>query len=169
MQTVAEYTVQKAAKKGTFEVAKTPHKSHHNAQTKGLPLITPRFQVSVFGHTRIPSVALRCSVVAIWFAKPSVVLGAPDKYLDHRLSPDGQSVMMELADARTQRCDLSIHELSRESRTRLTNGPADDGSVVWSPDGRRMAFFHFGSLSTPMFQKRSPRSPSFSIGCSALD
>src|SRR5262249_3273510 len=33
MRTVPEYTVQKAAKKGTFEVAKTLHKTRRNAQT----------------------------------------------------------------------------------------------------------------------------------------
>jgi serine/threonine-protein kinase len=54
-------------------------------------------------------------------------------------SPDGDRLAMTINDG-TQ-WDIWIYEWSRDTLTRLTLDPADDGSPVWSPDGRHVVFF----------------------------
>jgi serine/threonine-protein kinase len=55
-----------------------------------------------------------------------------------RFSPDGDRLAMQINDG-TQ-WDIWIYEWSRDTLTRLTFDPADDGGAVWSPDGRHVAF-----------------------------
>ena len=58
-----------------------------------------------------------------------------------RLSPDGQRAALTINDARTGSGDLWIQDLARDTRTRFVSGPTDDSAPVWSPDGRRLAYF----------------------------
>jgi Tol biopolymer transport system component len=53
-----------------------------------------------------------------------------------RLSPDGKRVAFRTP---APNCDIWIHDLARGSTTRLTL-EGDNHGVVWSPDGRRIAF-----------------------------
>ena len=48
---------------------------------------------------------------------------------------------MVTVDRRTGSGDLWIHDIARDTRTRFTLGASDDSEPVWSPDGRRLAFF----------------------------
>nr|MBA3257663.1 protein kinase [Pyrinomonadaceae bacterium] len=66
---------------------------------------------------------------------------APGDHYAQRLSPDGQKVVMAISDARTGSADLWIQDIARDTHTRFTVSPADEGNPVWSPDGRRLAFF----------------------------
>ncbi|HEX9425806.1 MAG TPA: protein kinase, partial [Pyrinomonadaceae bacterium] len=68
-------------------------------------------------------------------------VGVPSKYYALRLSPDGQQVALAVSDERTGTSDIWIHDLAHETRTRFAFGPTDDAEAVWSPDGRRLAFF----------------------------
>lgn len=68
-------------------------------------------------------------------------IGALGLFGDLRLSPDGQRVALTLSDERTISGDIWIHDLARDTATRFAFGPNDDGSAVWSPDGRRLAYF----------------------------
>ncbi|MDQ3750188.1 MAG: protein kinase, partial [Acidobacteriota bacterium] len=68
-------------------------------------------------------------------------VGAPGEHYDLSLSPDGQKVATAITDKQTGSGDLWIHDLARDTRTRFTVGPSDDGAAIWSPDGRRLAFF----------------------------
>jgi Tol biopolymer transport system component len=59
-----------------------------------------------------------------------------------RLSPDGQRAALTLDDAgASSGGDLWIQDLTRDTRTRFVSGPTDDGDGIWSPDGRRLAYF----------------------------
>ena len=68
-------------------------------------------------------------------------IGGPNLYGDVRLSPDGQRLAVMINDARTTSADIWIYDLARDSRARFASGPADDSNPVWSPDGRRLAYF----------------------------
>ena len=68
-------------------------------------------------------------------------VGAPDYYAELRLSPDGQKLALGIPDPREGSGDLWILDLARDTRTRFVSGPDDDSGPVWSPDGRRLAYF----------------------------
>jgi len=67
--------------------------------------------------------------------------GAPGDHYYLRLSPDGQKAVVAINDERTGSSDLWIQDIARGTRTRFTASESDEGDPVWSPDGRRLAFF----------------------------
>ncbi len=68
------------------------------------------------------------------------VAGRPQPAMrDVTVSPDGSRIAVSADEAGTG--DVWVHEADREVRSRLTLDEAEDGSPVWSPDGRRIAFF----------------------------
>jgi len=80
----------------------------------------------------------------VWFdrgGREMERIGAPGEHYDLSLSPDGQKVVMATTDKQTGSGDLWIHDIARDTRTRFTVGSSDDGKAIWSPDGRRLAFF----------------------------
>jgi eukaryotic-like serine/threonine-protein kinase len=76
-------------------------------------------------------------------------VGEPNEHGTIRLSPDGQRVAVAISDARTGVGDLWIYDLARNTRTRFTSSPGDDGFFVWAPDGRRAAFFSIRGENKP--------------------
>jgi serine/threonine protein kinase/Tol biopolymer transport system component len=56
------------------------------------------------------------------------------------LSPDQGRVVYEKADPASRTQDLWVLDLAREIQTRLTFGPDNMTSPVWSPDGRTIAY-----------------------------
>jgi eukaryotic-like serine/threonine-protein kinase len=62
---------------------------------------------------------------------------APGRYVYARVSPDGTRIAIDVAG--TNR-DIWIWDLGRETLTRLTDGPNEDMTPLWSPDGRRVFF-----------------------------
>ena len=68
-------------------------------------------------------------------------VGAPDDYIGLRLSPDGQKAALTILAPRAGSGDLWIQDLARNTRTRFVSGDTDDSGPVWSPDGRRLAYF----------------------------
>jgi serine/threonine protein kinase/Tol biopolymer transport system component len=76
-------------------------------------------------------------------------VGQPGQIHGVRLSPDGQKVALTIDEPRNLKGDLWIHDFARGTRSRFTFGPGNEEQFVWSPDGRRAAFFSDrpGSLS----------------------
>ena len=65
-------------------------------------------------------------------------LGAEERaYVYPRLSPDGRSIALTLAD---QDRDIWIFDTGRKQLRRLTSDPAGERYSVWTPDGKRIAF-----------------------------
>ena len=58
-------------------------------------------------------------------------------YVFARLSPDGQSVAVDIRD---QENDIWIFDLKRPTLRRLTFNPGPDAWPIWTPDGRRVVF-----------------------------
>jgi serine/threonine protein kinase len=67
-------------------------------------------------------------------------VGAPALFGRPRLSPDGSSIAVEVADSRNGTRDIWIYDGQRGLARRFTAVPGDAVSVVWSPGGDRIAF-----------------------------
>ncbi|MGH2628434.1 MAG: protein kinase domain-containing protein, partial [Anaerolineales bacterium] len=79
----------------------------------------------------------------VWFDRAGKQVGAvgePAIHLFHRISPDGQKVVVQIIDNRTANADLWIYDLARGVKTRLTFEPSTETSPVWSPDGTHIAY-----------------------------
>ncbi|MGE5243429.1 MAG: protein kinase domain-containing protein [Betaproteobacteria bacterium] len=57
-----------------------------------------------------------------------------------RISPDGRSVVASMADPDRGNYDLWIFGTDRRTATRMTRGPSDSDSAIWSPDGRTLYY-----------------------------
>ena len=79
----------------------------------------------------------------IWFDRKGAqagVLGSPGIYLSARISPDGKRAVVYMSDRRRGTGDLWLHDLVRGTSTRLTNDEWSEGGVLWSPDGKSVAY-----------------------------
>src|SRR5437879_4647384 len=68
-------------------------------------------------------------------------VGSPGWFGELRLSSDDRRIAVTLSDERLISGDIWIYDLARDSSTRFAFGPTDDSAGVWSPDGRRIAYF----------------------------
>ena len=67
-------------------------------------------------------------------------VGPPQNALnDARISPDGTRLVFSRGEP-DGRSDIFVLNLARASETRVTSGPENNESPVWSPDGTRIAF-----------------------------
>jgi len=64
-------------------------------------------------------------------------VGSRDVHWEPRLSHDGRRLAVGIG---RDAADLYVEDLERGTETRFTFDPADDGSPVWSPDDKRIAF-----------------------------
>lgn len=79
----------------------------------------------------------------VWFDRRGEVSGevsAPADYRTPALSPDGRRIAVARADDRTNGSNLWLLDVERNMSTRLTFGPHQDASPLWSPDGDRIVF-----------------------------
>lgn len=79
----------------------------------------------------------------VWFnraGQPDEEPVASGQHVDFRLSPDGRVVAIAEFDRETNSTDLSIFDLTRRQRHRMTSSRATDASPVWSHDGDRIVF-----------------------------
>jgi serine/threonine-protein kinase len=66
--------------------------------------------------------------------KTTPLLAKPGSYMRPRLSPDGQRLAMDIAEASDS--DIWVYDWQRDTMTRLTFGGNGFVAPVWSPDGR---------------------------------
>ena len=86
-----------------------------------------------------------------------VKVSNPDDYYQVRLSPDGKRAAVTVGDPHSV---LTVLDVQRGTRTRLTfEGTADD-SMAWSPDGKRIAYGQRNSGPLDMYIKDSSGSGS---------
>jgi Tol biopolymer transport system component len=67
-------------------------------------------------------------------------VGRPARYNDAHLSPDERTLAVAIFDPETSAGDLWLLDLERGVSTRATSEARSTHSLVWSPDGRRIAF-----------------------------
>jgi Tol biopolymer transport system component len=82
-------------------------------------------------------------------------VGAPADYYQARISHDGRRVAATIGDPQTGRHDIWIIDLQRGTSTRLTFGPTDNTSPVWSADDSRVAFASNRQGGNDLFTKSS--------------
>ena len=83
----------------------------------------------------------------VWFDRAGNrigTLGSVGDIGNIEISPDGQQVAVALTDATRGTRDLWIYEIRTGERTRFTSAAADENWLIWSPDGRRVAYNSFG-------------------------
>ena len=69
-------------------------------------------------------------------------IGEPGLISEVRLEPNGERALVDIADPRSSSGnDLWMQDLARGTRTPFVIGSNDDGEPVWSPDGKRVAYF----------------------------
>jgi hypothetical protein len=82
-----------------------------------------------------------------WYARDGKsigTVGAPDAYLDLRVSPDQQRIAVLRTD-RTNSGDIWLMDIERHVPNRLTFEGANLSGLAWSPDTQRIAYPNAGS------------------------
>jgi Tol biopolymer transport system component len=101
------------------------------------------FGASLDGNVLAYLPATRGASTLEWFDRSGRSLGrvGPEgRYGDLRVSPNGRTVAVEIADDRYGTRDIWIVDTATQALTRLTSNPATDWRPVFSPDGSSIAF-----------------------------
>jgi len=100
------------------------------------------FAVSRDGDLVYAAGAPRVSVASlVWVARDGAetpIASEKRVYQATRLSPDGRSIACWIGAANDKLWRIDVE---RGNLTRLTSGAGNDNSPVWSPDGKRIAYF----------------------------
>ncbi len=107
----------------------------------------PLFTVSQTGILVYQSGNLDNGWNLLWLGrdgKPVAPSPQPDRYILPALSPDGKRMAVGIFTGTQGVGDLWIYDLARGTNTRVTFGPSNNGSPVWSPDGKTI---YYGSSS----------------------
>jgi Tol biopolymer transport system component len=88
--------------------------------------------------------------------KPSNIPSIPEAdYTDFRLSPDEKHLAMSQVDPKTGSTEIWLADLVRNNTSRFAFGAVINASVLWSPDGGRLAFRAFRHAGLIEFFQRS--------------
>ena len=91
----------------------------------------------------------------LWFTrdgKPAGSVGEVDRYFDPAISPDGTRVAAQLFTSQGTG-DIWILDLQRNTKTRLTFGPANQRFPVWARDGKTIYYASNAKGSYHIFAK----------------
>ena len=80
----------------------------------------------------------------VWYGRNGTEIGQvgdPAHFFFPRLSPDGETVAVDVLDRRAGTTDIYLYDLARGAKpSRLTMDPIADWTPVFSPDGKQLAF-----------------------------
>lgn len=83
----------------------------------------------------------------VWYARSGQELGrigAPGLIANPSIAPDGNRVVVDIADLRTSNVDIWIEDLSHNAASRFTFDPTEEATAIWSRDGRTIAYRYNG-------------------------
>jgi hypothetical protein len=89
----------------------------------------------------LPGQSTNVQSAMFWMApdgKTAPLRNIPARYGDLRFSPDGRKLAVSLADAKD--VEVWLHEVQRDTMSRLTLGSGLNFVPAWTPDGLRIAF-----------------------------
>lgn len=78
-----------------------------------------------------------------WFDRSGKKIGEAAKaenWWQVSLSPDGTRFVASIPDESIGTFDLWLYDIGSGTRSRLTDSPRGDDSVIWSPDGRKIVY-----------------------------
>ena len=79
----------------------------------------------------------------VWYDRAGKELGRvgePGLLANPTLSPDGQRLSFDVADAKGKNIDVYLYDLHGGTSTRFTFDPQEETTAVWSRDGKTIAF-----------------------------
>ena len=79
----------------------------------------------------------------VWVDRQGVITGklsSPGLYAEPRISPDGTRAVYSRVDRRRGTGDLWIQDVGRHTTVRLTNDEWSEARLLWSPDGKTIAY-----------------------------
>ena len=91
-----------------------------------------------------------------WWDREGKQAGAipqPDRYIGTALSPDGARLAVAIFVGNTGIGDIWVFDLNRQTRTRLTFGPASQSYPIWSPDGKTIYFLSVPKGAAHIYSK----------------
>jgi len=103
----------------------------------------PLFTVSQTGTLVYQSGDLQAGWNLLWFGRDGKPVGSfpqSDRYLLPAISSDGKHMAVGIFTGSQGVGDLWIYDLSRGTNTRVTFGPANNTSPVWSPDDKKIYY-----------------------------
>jgi serine/threonine protein kinase len=94
-----------------------------------------------------------------WYDRQGKALGAMGRPVDLQsqpmISPDGGALALARLDRPTGLIDIWVHDVSRNTDSRLTSGPASSIDPVWSPDSSKIAFSNNRTGSLSLYEKNA--------------
>jgi eukaryotic-like serine/threonine-protein kinase len=79
----------------------------------------------------------------VWYDRSGKELGrigAPAVMANPSIAPDGNRVVVDIADFKTSNVDVWIEDLSHNAGSRFTFDPTEEATAIWSRDGRTIAY-----------------------------
>lgn len=84
----------------------------------------------------------------------------PDRYVTPRLSPDGSHLAVMIFNGVFGTGDIWVFDLARGTKTRLTFGPANQSTPIWTADGKTVVYMSAQSGVPHIYAKQADGSGS---------
>jgi Tol biopolymer transport system component len=84
----------------------------------------------------------------VWYDRSGKELGrigAPAVMANPSIAPEGNRVVVDIADLKTSNVDVWIEDLSHNAASHFTFDSDEDATAIWSRDGRAIAYRYSGA------------------------